>query len=105
AGGWSRLRGGSLRHALPEAAARRLAGQIARLVPGRFARIVIPEVVAPLIGSVLSARLALRQVRTAGGTHWAQLRAMPRTTVSWGTPTTPHRPGRQELPPPAPPAV
>jgi hypothetical protein len=92
AGGWSRLRGGSLRRALPEAAARRLAVQVARLIPARFARIVIPEVVAPLVGAAFAARIAVRQVRAAGGHHWAQLRSMPRTTVTWGTPTTPHRP-------------
>jgi hypothetical protein len=94
AGGWGRLRSGSLRRALPEAAARRLALQVARLVPGRFARIVIPEVVAPLIGSVFAARLALRQVRVAGQAQWAQLRPMQRTTATWGTPTMSHRPGR-----------
>ncbi len=134
AGGWSNLRGGSMRRLIPEAAARRLAAQVARLVPSRFARIVIPEVVAPLVGSVFAARLALRQVRSAGEAHWAQLRSVPRTTATWGTPTTPHQPGstgsrngggppgsgshpsswgpgsgfhpgRQELPPPDPPTV
>lgn len=128
AGGWSKLRGGSLRRALPEAAARRLALQVARLVPRRFARIVIPEVIAPLIGAAFAARLAVRQVRAAGEHHWVQLRPMPSTTVTWGVPTThrgadasgngrpagPHsstwgpspgsHPGRQELPPPEPPA-
>jgi hypothetical protein len=89
AGGWSRLRGRSLRRVLPEAAARKLAVQVARLVPMRFARIVIPEVVAPLVGSVFAARLAVRQVRAAGERHWAQLRAMPRTTVTWGAPASP----------------
>jgi hypothetical protein len=120
-GGWGKLRSGSLRRALPEAAARRVAVQVARLVPSRFARIVIPAVVAPLIGSVFAARLALKQVRAAGEAHWAQLRPMPRTTATWGTPTMSHRPGhdgggnggrppgshpgwrRQELPPPEPP--
>jgi hypothetical protein len=129
AGGWTKLRGRSLRRVLPEAAARKIAVQVARLVPTRFARIVIPEVVAPLVGSVFAARLAVRQVRAAGEQHWAQLRAMPRTTVTWGaSPASPHQPqppgspngGRppgshpstwgpdpnpyhQELPPPEPP--
>jgi hypothetical protein len=129
-GGWRNLRGGSLRSALPEAAARRIAVQVARLVPGRFARIVIPEVVAPLIGSVFAARMALRQVRAAGEAYWAQLRPAPRTTATWGMPTMTPGPGhdggnggrrrgshpstwgpdpgggsrRQELPPPEPPA-
>ncbi len=93
AGGWGKLRGGSLRRALPEAAARRIAAQVARLVPTRFARIVIPEVVAPLVGSVFAARMAVRQVRTAGQARWAELRSMPRTTATWGTPTMSHRPG------------
>ncbi|HZD02922.1 MAG TPA: hypothetical protein VFA46_22840 [Actinomycetes bacterium] len=92
AGGWSKLRSGSLRRALPEAAARRVAAQIARLVPRRFARIVIPEVVAPLVGAAFAARVAVRQVRAAGERHWGQLRSMPRTRVTWGTPTMPHRP-------------
>jgi hypothetical protein len=92
AGGWTKLRGRSLRRALPEAAARRLASQVMRLVPARFARIVIPEVVAPLIGAAFAARLAVRQVRAAGEHHWEQLRSMPHTTVSWGTPTSPPRP-------------
>jgi hypothetical protein len=130
AGGWTKLRAGSLRRALPEAAARRLAVQIVRLVPRRFARIVLPEVVAPLVGAAFAARLAIRQVRAAGERHWSQLRQMPRTTVTWGTPTTPHpsspgggngarppgahpstwgpNPGgswHQELPPPEPPTA
>lgn len=128
AGGWSKLRGRSLRHVLPEAAARRLAAQVGRLVPARFARIVIPEVVAPLVGAAFAARLATRQVRAAGEQRWAQLRSTPRTTVTWGTPAGPHapaasasgrgsssgnggRPARshpstwpQELPPPEPPS-
>ena len=94
AGGWSKLRGRSLRHALPEAAARRIASQVMRLMPARFARIVIPEVVAPLIGAAFAARLAHRQVRAAGEHHWSQLRAMPRTTVTWGTPSASHQGGR-----------
>jgi hypothetical protein len=92
AGGWTKVRGRSLRRALPEAAVRRLTAQVMRLVPSRFARIVIPEVVAPLVGTAFAARLAIRQVRAAGEDHWAQLRPAPRTTVSWGTPTGPHHP-------------
>jgi hypothetical protein len=95
AGGWTRLRGRSLRRALPEAAARRIAGQIARLVPARFARIVVPEVVAPLIGGAFAARLAVRQVRSAGRQRWGELRSIPRTTVTWGRPTATHPSGRQ----------
>jgi hypothetical protein len=91
-GGWSKLRSSSLRRVVPEATARRLAVQVARLIPGRFARIVIPEVVAPLVGSVFAARVAFRQVRSAGEEHWARLRSMPRTTATWGTPTF-QRPG------------
>ncbi len=87
AGGWTKLRGRSLRRALPEAAARRIASQVARLVPARFARIVIPEMVAPLVGAAFAARLAVRQVRGAGQHHWSQLRSVPPTTVTWGTPT------------------
>lgn len=90
AGGWTKLRGRSLRRALPEAAARRLASQIVRLVPARFARIVVPEVVAPLIGAAFAARLAVKQVRAAGEYHWDQLRSIPRTTVTWGSPTPAH---------------
>jgi hypothetical protein len=89
-GGWSSLRGQSLRRALPEAAARRIATQIVRLVPLRFARIVIPEVVAPLIGAAFAARLAIKQVRSAGDQRWAELRSIPRTTVTWGSPTSAH---------------
>src|SRR5919197_781856 len=86
AGGWSKVRGRSLRRVIPEAAARRTAARIARMAPARFARIVVPEVVAPLLGSAVAARLAARQVRNAGRQHWGQLRTMPRTTVTWGTP-------------------
>jgi hypothetical protein len=93
AGGWSRLRGQSLRRALPEAAARRIAAQIVRLVPARFARIVIPEVVAPLIGGVFAARLAIKQVRSAGRQHWGELQSVPRTTVTWGRPSATHPSG------------
>lgn len=87
AGGWAKLRNVSLRRALPEAAARRIAIQIVRLVPVRFARIVIPEVVAPLVGAAFAARLALKQVRSAGEKHWGELRSLPRTTVTWGRPS------------------
>ena len=90
AGGWTKLRGRSLRRALPEAAARRIAAQVARLVPSRFARIVVPEVVAPLIGAAFAARLALKQVRSAGDQYWRELRPISRTTVTWGTPTATH---------------
>jgi hypothetical protein len=94
AGGWTKLRGRSLRRALPEAAARRLAAQVVRLVPARFARIVVPEVVAPLIGAAFAARLAVKQVRAAGEHHWGELRSIPSTTVTWGSPTTTHPSGR-----------
>jgi hypothetical protein len=87
-GGWNKLRGASLRRAIPEAAAVRIASQIVKLVPARFARVVIPEVIAPLIGAAIAARLALKQVRSAGEAHWAQLRSIPRTTVTWGSPTS-----------------
>jgi len=60
------------------------------MVPARFARIIIPEVVAPLIGSAIAARLAARQVRAGGEQHWGRLRTMPRTTASWGPPVTPN---------------
>jgi len=93
AGGWTKLRGGSLRRALPEAAARRIAAQVVRLVPARFARIVVPEVIAPLIGAAFAARLAIRQVRAAGEQHWGELRSIPRTTVTWGSPTATHPSG------------
>ena len=90
AGGWRAVRGRSLRRALPDAAARRAAARIAAMVPARFARIVIPEVVAPLIGSAVAARMAARQVRAGGEQHWGQLRTMPRTTANWGSPVTPN---------------
>jgi hypothetical protein len=84
------VRGRSLRRALPDAAARRAAARLAAMVPARFARIIIPEVVAPLIGSAFAARLAARQVRAGGEQHWGRLRTMPRTTASWGPPVTPN---------------
>jgi len=87
AGGWSSVRARSLRLALPNAAARRLAARIAAIVPARFARVVIPEVVAPLVGSAIAARLAARQVRSLGEQHWGRLRLVPRTTVRWGEPS------------------
>ena len=90
AGGWGAVRGRSLRRALPDAAARRAAARLAAMVPARFARIIIPEVVAPLIGSAFAARLAARQVRAGGEQHWGRLRTMPRTTASWGPPVTPN---------------
>jgi hypothetical protein len=93
AGGWRALRGRSLRRALPNAAARRAAARIAAMVPARFARIVIPEVIAPLIGSAVAARMAARQIRAGGEQHWGQLRTQPRTTARWGSPVT-HNGGR-----------
>jgi hypothetical protein len=84
AGGWSTVRARSLRLALPNATARRIAARIAGIVPARFARVVIPEVVAPLVGSAFAARLAARQVRSLGEQHWGRLRTEPRTTVRWG---------------------
>jgi hypothetical protein len=86
AGGWSSVRARSMRLALPNAAARRMAARIAGMVPARFARVVIPEVIAPLIGSAVAARLAARQVRALGEQHWGRLRLEPRTTVRWGEP-------------------
>jgi hypothetical protein len=88
AGGWRTVRARSLRRALPDAAARRLAARITAMVPARFARVVIPEVVAPLVGSAVAARLATRQVRALGEEHWGRLRLMPRTTVHWSEPST-----------------
>jgi hypothetical protein len=90
AGGWRAVRGRSLRRALPDAAVRRTAARLAAMVPARFARIIIPEVVAPLIGSAVAARLAARQVRAGGEQHWGRLRTLPRTTASWGVPATPN---------------
>ena len=90
AGGWKAVRGRSIGQALPNAAARRAAVRLAAMVPGRFARIVIPEIVAPLIGSAVAARLALRQVRAGGEQHWGRLRTTPRTTAEWGPPVTPN---------------
>jgi hypothetical protein len=90
AGGWRAVRGQSMRRALPDAAARRAAVRLTAMVPGRFARIVIPEVVAPIIGSALAARLAARQVRAGGEQHWGRLRTIPRTTATWGPPVTPN---------------
>jgi hypothetical protein len=90
AGGWRAVRGRSMRRALPDAAARRAAARLAAMVPARFARIILPEVVAPLIGSAIAARLATRQVRAGGEQHWGRLRTMPPTTASWGPPVTPN---------------
>jgi len=86
-GGWSRLRGRSIRRLLPEAAARRIAARLVTMVPRRFARIIIPEVIAPAIGSVIAARMASKQVRDAGREHWTELRGpAPSTEVRWGSP-------------------
>jgi hypothetical protein len=90
AGGWRAVRGRSMRRALPDAAARRAAARLTAMVPARFARIVIPEIIAPLIGSAVAARLAARQVRSGGEQHWGRLRTMPRTTAQWGPPITPN---------------
>jgi hypothetical protein len=84
AGGLDTLRRRSLRLALPEAAVRRTATRIARLVPSRFARIVLPEVIAPLVGAAVAARMANRQLKAAGERCWGELRMRPKTTVSWG---------------------
>ncbi len=98
-GGWSKLRGSSLRRAIPEAAARRAAAQVVKLVPARFARIVVPEVIAPLIGAAFAARLAIRQVRASGQDHWERIRIAPSTTVTWGAPSPPgSRPGAARHP-------
>jgi hypothetical protein len=86
-GGWSNLRARSLRRVLPEAAARRIAARIVTMVPRRFARVIIPEVIAPAIGSVIAARMASKQVRDAGMQHWTELRGpAPTTEVRWGEP-------------------
>jgi hypothetical protein len=90
AGGWRAVRFQSTRLALPNAAARRAAARLAALVPARFARIVIPEIVAPLIGSAVAARLASRQVRAGGEQHWGRLRTTSGTTAEWGAPITPN---------------
>jgi hypothetical protein len=90
AGGWKAVQGRSMRRALPDAAVRRAAARLAAMVPARFARIVIPEVVAPLIGSAFAARLAARQVRAGGEQHWGRLRTTPGTTATWGAPVTPN---------------
>jgi hypothetical protein len=105
AGGIAELRRRSVRRALPVAAVRRTAVRVAGMVPARFARIVIPEVVAPLVGSVIAARLASRQVRAAGERHWDQLRQLPRTTVTWRPATDngeapPNPSGAHRAPPP-----
>jgi len=90
AGGWRAVRGRSIGQALPNAAARRAAARVAAMIPGRFARIVLPAIVAPLIGSAVAARLASRQVRAGGELHWGRLRTIPRTTAEWGPPVTPN---------------
>jgi hypothetical protein len=83
AGGFSMLRRRSFRLALPQAAVRRTAARISMMIPTRFARVVIPEVIAPLVGSAFAARLAYRQVRVAGERRWGELRLLPRTTATW----------------------
>lgn len=105
AGGWTKLRGRSLRHVLPEAAARRVAARVAPMIPRRFARIVIPEVISPLIGGAIAARLAVRQLRQSGESYWLEVRGpAPSTDVSWGRPepasSGPHQ-GNGHQPPPA----
>jgi hypothetical protein len=90
AGGWRAVQGRSMRRAIPDAAARRAAVRVGAMVPARFARIVIPEIIAPLIGSAVAARLAARQIRSGGEQHWGRLRTMPRTTTQWGPPITPN---------------
>jgi hypothetical protein len=90
AGGWKAVQGRSLRRALPDAATRRAAARLAAMVPARFARIVLPEIVAPLIGSAVAARLASRQIRSGGQQHWGRLRMAPPTTATWGPPVTPN---------------
>lgn len=87
AGGWTKLRGRSLQRAIPVTATRRVLARITPLIPARFARVVIPEVVAPAVGAVWAARLAARQLRAAGMSHWQDLRgAPPSTQVIWGRP-------------------
>jgi hypothetical protein len=62
-------------------------------IPARFARIVIPEVVAPVIGGVIASRLANRQVHSAVEAHWLELRGpAPTTEVRWGQPGPPPPP-------------
>jgi hypothetical protein len=97
AGGFAELRRRSVRRALPVAAVRRAAVRIAAMVPARFARVVIPEVVAPLVGSAFAARLASRQVRAAGERRWGELRLLPRTTATWRPAS-----GNGEVPPDSP---
>jgi hypothetical protein len=90
AGGWKAVRGRSIGQALPNAAARRAAARLAAMIPGRFARIVLPAIVAPLIGSAVAARLASRQVRAGGEQHWGRLRTTPWTVAEWGAPVVPN---------------
>jgi hypothetical protein len=77
------LRRRSLRLAMPSAVVRRTAARIAAMIPARFARVVIPEVIAPIVGSAFAARLASRQLRAVGEQRWGELRLLPRTTVTW----------------------
>jgi hypothetical protein len=97
AGGWTKLRRGSLRLVVPEAAARRMVAKVAPMIPRRFARIVIPEVVAPLIGGAIAARLAMSQVRHAGEAYWLEVRGpLPSTDVHWGNPEPVPSPGPRQ---------
>jgi hypothetical protein len=105
AGGFATLRRRSLSLAMPSAVARRTAARIAAMVPARFARVVIPEVIAPIVGSVFAARLASRQLRTVGEQRWGELRLLPRTTVTWRSATDNGQAprdgsGHRALPPP-----
>lgn len=87
AGGWSKLRRRSLQRSLPVTATRRVLARVVPLIPARFARIVVPEVIAPAVGAVWAARVAARQLRAAGSSHWQELRGLPPSTeVSWGPP-------------------
>jgi hypothetical protein len=93
AGGIGGMRRKGLGRALPEAAARKVVRRIGPWIPARFARIVIPEVVAPVIGGVIASRLANRQVHSAGEAHWLELRGpAPTTEVRWGQPGPPPPP-------------
>jgi hypothetical protein len=105
AGGFASLRRRSLSLAMPSAVARRTAARIAAMIPARFARVVIPEVIAPIVGSAFAARLASRQLRTVGEQRWGELRLLPRTTVTWRSGTDNGQAprggsGHRSLPPP-----
>jgi hypothetical protein len=105
AGGFATLRRRSLRLAMPSAVARRTATRIAAMIPARFARVVIPEVIAPIVGSAFAARLASRQLRAVGEQRWGELRLLPRTTATWRSATDNGQApmggsGHRALPPP-----